>query len=307
MATSGGAAFANDQPEKMSPETDSGTGDMANANSHAGAGILERGLESLARKKAVRWLLLKLPGLRSLISRAKHAERELDLLRGDPRTYLADRYIAGRGLEIGAAHRPLKVPAQATVKYVDMVSTSDLRKLWPEVAEVEVVQVDIVDDGERLSKVEDQTQDFVIANHFIEHCLDPIGVLKNMNRVLKGNGTLFLAIPDKRYTFDIDRPVTTYEHLVDEHEANDKRFLREHTAEYVRLAEKHGSDIDRRVDELIDSGYRIHYHVWTELGMMEFFTKAIRDFELPFEIQAFLRNNDEVILVLRKVERKTLD
>ena len=34
-----------------------------------------------------------------------------------------------------------------------------------------------------------------------------------MLRVLKSNGVLYLALPDKRFTFDQDRPVTPYEHL----------------------------------------------------------------------------------------------
>lgn len=48
-----------------------------------------------------------------------------------------------------------------------------------------VVRPDIVDDGECLSKVGDFSQDFVIANHVLEHFEDPIKGFRNMLRVLK--------------------------------------------------------------------------------------------------------------------------
>ena len=38
-----------------------------------------------------------------------------------------------------------------------------------------------MDDGERLATIADATQDFVIANHFLEHCQDPLGALGNMS------------------------------------------------------------------------------------------------------------------------------
>lgn len=240
-------------------------------------------------------------------ARMKQAEFELELLRCDLRAFLADRYIHGEGIEIGAAHRPLKVPAHARVTYVDTASTEDLRKLWPEVAKMDLAEVSIVDDGETLSKIADGSQDFVVANHFLEHCLDPIGVLKNMKRVLKDDGMLFMAIPNKRHTFDVDRPVTPYPHLIEEHGSERDKFLRDHTHEYVRLAEKFEGDTDIRVNELIASEYRIHYHVWTELGLAEMLANVIRDFKLPFEIQTLIRNNDEVIVVLQKVPRESFD
>jgi ubiquinone/menaquinone biosynthesis C-methylase UbiE len=39
----------------------------------------------------------------------------------------------------------------------------------------------------------DSSQDFVIANHLLEHLPDPIGALKEWYRVLRAGGTLFLG------------------------------------------------------------------------------------------------------------------
>src|SRR5262249_28614265 len=125
------------------------------------------------------------------------------------RETIADQYIRGQGIEIGALHMPLRVPRSAKVKYVDRFSADGLRAHYPELNDEDIVQVDIVTDGERLEAIADATQDFVIANHFIEHCQNPIGALLNMFRVLKLGGVLYLAIPDKRCSFDADRPSTT--------------------------------------------------------------------------------------------------
>ena len=57
-------------------------------------------------------------------------------------------------------------------------------------------------------------QDFVIANQVLEHFQNPLLALQNMLRVLKPGGVLYLSLPDKRFSFDVDRPVTTVEHVL---------------------------------------------------------------------------------------------
>src|SRR6059036_2532729 len=93
--------------------------------------------------------------------------RPEELLR---RKTIASTYLRGDGLEIGALHNPLKVPPAARVKYVDRMCVADLRREYPELSGKHLVDVDILDDGETLASIGDGTQDFVIANHFIEHC-----------------------------------------------------------------------------------------------------------------------------------------
>jgi predicted SAM-dependent methyltransferase len=51
------------------------------------------------------------------------------------------------------------------------------RKLYPELKSRKFIEPDIIDDGEKLSRIEDASQDFIIANHFLEHCEDPIGTV----------------------------------------------------------------------------------------------------------------------------------
>src|SRR3977135_908065 len=98
---------------------------------------------------------------------------------------LARRHLSGSGLEIGALHCPLRVPPGVTVRYVDRLDRDALRRQYPELTTQELVEVDVVDDGERLGSQADASADFIIANHFIEHTEDPLGTLASHLRVLR--------------------------------------------------------------------------------------------------------------------------
>src|SRR6185503_12234433 len=154
------------------------------------------------------------------------------------REFVADTFIRGQGIEIGALHMPLSVPRSAKVKYVDRFSVADLRRHYPELNDKKLVNVDIIADGEKLETVADLTQDFVIANHFIEHCQNPVGALLNMFRVLKPGGVLYLAIPDKRYSFDLDRPITPLAHIMRDYREGPEWSRRQHFEEWTRLVNK---------------------------------------------------------------------
>jgi SAM-dependent methyltransferase len=130
------------------------------------------------------------------------------------RLLLAARYIDGCGIEIGGLGRPLKVGANAHVQYVDRLSGDDLKKQYAESkVKIKTLHPDIVANGETLDPIPDSSQAFVIANHVVEHFENPILFFKNAYRVLKDEGILFLAIPDKEKTFDHRRPVTSFEHI----------------------------------------------------------------------------------------------
>ena len=84
----------------------------------------------------------------------------------DARAAFAASYLSGEGIEIGALHQPLAVPPQAHVRYVDRMTSPDLRREYPELAGWDLTEVDIVDDGEKLTTIAADSQDFIIANHF---------------------------------------------------------------------------------------------------------------------------------------------
>ncbi|HMP04127.1 MAG TPA: methyltransferase domain-containing protein [Gemmatales bacterium] len=216
------------------------------------------------------------------------------------RETLARAYLRGHGLEIGALHQPLVVPAAARVQYVDRLPVAELRRHYPELRDWPLVEPDILDDGETLSKVTEESQDFVIANHFLEHCEDAIGTLRNLRRVLRTAGILYLAVPDKRFTFDRDRPVTPLGHLYADHLLGPAASRRQHLEEWVWLVNKaqDQAEAEQQLEYLESIRYSIHFHVWTPPAWLEFILAMQR--EQGWDLEAFVQHGPEMITILKR-------
>lgn len=223
------------------------------------------------------------------------------------REALASVYLSGSGIEIGALQYPLKVSRSAKVRHVDRMSVPDLRRQYPELKSRKLVSVDIIDDGETLNRIGDDSQDFVIANHFLEHCQNPIKAVINFVRVLREGGILYLSIPDKRYTFDEKREVTSFRHLFLDYTEGPDLSRSEHFRDWVVNVEqrRNEADIQRRVNELISTDYSIHYHVWTQKEMLDFFSQLNEQFHLPVEIQLFMMHGREAIFIIKKQSKNS--
>ncbi|QIK38471.1 hypothetical protein GWK36_11315 [Caldichromatium japonicum] len=66
------------------------------------------------------------------------------------RRRLSERYLTGEGIEIGALHAPLSVGKSASVRYVDRLTAEQLRIHYPELKDYKLVEIDLLDDGEKL-------------------------------------------------------------------------------------------------------------------------------------------------------------
>lgn len=215
------------------------------------------------------------------------------------REALASMYLHGSGIEIGALNKALKVPAGVKVQYVDYKFPEELHTFHPHISIEDIKVPDIVTDGEKLTGVEDESQDFVIANHFIEHCEDPIGTIENFLRVVKRDGILFLALPDKRFSFDVRRPVTTFEHLLRDYREGGEWSRFGHHEEAHRLIA--GITDETQIRRHIEEGRDTHFHVWTQIEMLEMIVRLRRELAFDFELELFLNHGHfEAILIIRK-------
>jgi SAM-dependent methyltransferase len=217
------------------------------------------------------------------------------------RKQIAFRYLTGDGIEIGALHSPLEIPPGVKVRYLDRMPRNQLRQQYPELSQYELVELDIIDDGETLVSVSDISVDFVIANHMIEHCQNPILSIKNWLRVLKPGGVLYMAVPDKRCTFDCDRPVTPLEHLIRDYTEGPEWSMCPHFEEWARLVDKVSeNDVAAHAKFLAEINYSIHFHVWTQVEFLELLLYCQSNLYFPIEIELLQKNNIEFIVVLSK-------
>jgi SAM-dependent methyltransferase len=119
------------------------------------------------------------------------------------------------GLEIGPLCNPIvsKSESGGRIGYVDIANAEkliELNKVFKNVRLDEIVETDFIVGEKSLPElVGEKKYDYVVASHVIEHVPNMLGWLKELGAVLKDDGILSLAIPDKRYTFDLLREPST--------------------------------------------------------------------------------------------------
>jgi len=217
----------------------------------------------------------------------------------DVRTQLAYAYIRGQGIEFGALHSALIVPAGVAVKYADFEPAETLQTLFPDVKNIK--RPDIVSDLESMKGIETASQDFVIANHVLEHVEDPLRALRSIARVLRPGGIAFMALPDKRFTFDSTREITPLDHLIRDHEEGPDNSLLDHYREWVRCVDDlHGDAGTAKIAAMVEIRANIHFHVWDYPTMMEFFAYVAKQPGFGLEVESSRLNGIEVIWILRR-------
>ena len=117
------------------------------------------------------------------------------------------------GIEIGAAaHNDFGVDARNVDRYSSM-DTVFKEEEWRLCGRKK--PVDLVAPGDDLP-LENDSVDFVLASHVIEHFPDPIRALKEWIRVARK--CVVLVVPHRDRTFDRDRELTAIEEFVRRHE-----------------------------------------------------------------------------------------
>lgn len=172
--------------------------------------------------------------------------------------------LVGFGLEVGAGASPFPVPLHCQVLYGDRIPYDELLKeMYPGQHAHDLVVPDLITDFDSFTCVADDSLDFIIGCHVIEHTRNPIGSIATAHRKLKRGGKLLLVIPDMHRTFDRTRQPTTLEHLCSDYEQPNRQRDYAHYEEFYRLALPVAPDaIDQTAMVQFERGYAIHYHVW---------------------------------------------
>ncbi len=124
---------------------------------------------------------------------------------------------AAKVIEIGPSLRPLAPKRDGwNVTIVDHATREGLIQKYHGDAAVDpevIEEVDLVWQGGSLTDLVGQeglgTYDAFIASHVIEHTTDVLTFLRSARALLKDEGVVILALPDKRKCFDVFRPIST--------------------------------------------------------------------------------------------------
>jgi len=167
----------------------------------------------------------------------------------------ARRHLDGlSGVEIGgAAHADFGVDVVNVDRYPseDTVYKDEERRVTGRVR-----PIDVVASGDDLP-FPDDSYDFVLASHVIEHFPDPIRALEEWRRVARRH--LFLVVPHRDRTFDRDRPLTPLAELIARHEAGlvsdeDKHWSVWTCESFVELCDHLGLEVVARRDPDVPRG-----------------------------------------------------
>lgn len=121
----------------------------------------------------------------------------------------------GLGLEIGPSYNPLVPKSEGfRVEILDYTDQPGLIAKYTNTPNVDIGKIEVVDyisDGRSMLSLigEPERYDYIVASHVIEHTPDLLGFLKDCEALLKPEGILVLAVPDKRYCFDLFQPLST--------------------------------------------------------------------------------------------------
>jgi SAM-dependent methyltransferase len=219
------------------------------------------------------------------------------------RAAVATRFLNGRGVEVGAGDRPFPVPKHVEVLYGDIRDVSSVQTYF----KTDDVRSGAELDAQTFAGIDNESLDFVISAHVIEHLQDPIGSIVNAIRVLRPGGVHILVVPDMRYTFDRRRPETTVEHILLDHVQGGHSTCQQSYEEHLRYVHPELTDENLSEAEIewqsTESAKRwrdfdIHFHAWTKEGFEALLGAAAH--YAPFTVEESVFAVNENIFVLRK-------
>lgn len=131
-----------------------------------------------------------------------------------------------RGIEIGGPSTLFKtmLPIYQVVESLDGVNFAD-NTLWE--GSVQMGRTfnyirnkegfQFICEATDLDEIKPSTYDFLLSSNCLEHIANPLKAIEEWKRVVKDDGLMLLVLPNKESNFDHNRPVTTFEHLLDDY------------------------------------------------------------------------------------------
>ena len=163
-------------------------------------------------------------------------------------TLLGSLPKTSRIIEVGPSLDPIAPRSQgwnsASIDHLDQDGLRVKYAAHPGVGRIE--PVDFVWTGGLLSDAVPAEQhrsfDVFLASHVIEHTPDLIGFLDAAQVLLKPDGVVVLAVPDKRYCFDYFQPLTTTGQVLDAHAKHRQRHSGQRAFDHFAYAASDGGE-----------------------------------------------------------------
>lgn len=223
----------------------------------------------------------------------------------------------GMGLEIGPHNQPMVTKDEGHILYMDYLTREEHIRKNPNAGYIDdIPETDIVIEDNDYAKYVNDKFDYIIANHVIEHAPDLIGFLMSLYSMLRDDGVLFLAIPDKKFTFDRFRPNTTLAHVIADYLNGPEASLRQHMIEVHLLYDMTFIGRPQNLSERLTKQsiteyfkttphYGLHCHVFQSETVLQILIKPLLasgfvQLDLIEFVPARAERGGEMTLMLRK-------
>lgn len=228
------------------------------------------------------------------------------------------RQLHGDGLEFGPGCHPLPLgPFVNSIRYCDVFTRDEFAEQFPEMNKKIVNFPDPIDyqfDFEKewfVERIGKESLDFVVANHVLEHLVNPIRFLEQCHSLLKDNGILFIGLPDKRRMFDRDRQRTLLNDVVERYQRDEVVVSEARIVEFVNQVVQPGeffSDRSANYAVEIDRHRRrsLHVNVWLMDDVIELFRYQCLELDMPWELLDGVAADEEFLLLFRKAESSSV-
>lgn len=172
--------------------------------------------------------------------------------------------LSGHGVEFGAGTRPFPVPDSCEVAYADCFSHigEEFYTSWhSENFEVPITYNTSID---KMEGIEDNSLDFILSAHVIEHSPNPFSAFENGYKKLKKGGKMVLIVPNMLAFEDRVRELTTVEHLdLDYREPCRERDFIHYAEKIIKYGNTPSESLYETIKKAYDENADLHYHTFT--------------------------------------------
>lgn len=157
-------------------------------------------------------------------------------------------------------------------------------------------------EASKLGDIQDEKYDFLISSHCLEHCANALKTVNEWNRVIKKNGAILLILPCKDFTFDHNRDVTKFSHLLEDFQNDVEETDLTHLPEILKLHDL-SMDIPAGNNEQFEKRSQenyinrcLHHHVFD----FELLEEIFKYFEIQIVNKTFVKPHHQIILGVKK-------
>ncbi len=139
-------------------------------------------------------------------------------------------------------------------------------------------------EASELKDVPSEKYDFLISSHCLEHCANALKTVHEWLRVIKKGGAILMVLPDKNFTFDHNRYVTSFDHLLEDYNNKIDETDLTHLPEILLL---HDLSMD------VDAGTKLQFE---KRSLDNFNNRCLHQHVFDFKLleQIFEHNNIEI-------------